>query len=270
MNKFCVNCGEALSEEALFCENCGYQILQDHNNQPLLNQYQNNQEQLNQPQNQPQYQPQNQQQPFQTQNTYNHNIKRKKPYILLFLLIPIAILVGFYIYNLNRSTPEKTIHAFVESYNQLDADGMLDCIEPKGQAIYKGATALLSGLTGYDVNDVMEGVFSSLDIVGNNETKPHINIKIINISYVSDTQANAKVDCIYSNGDEKSDSSELIPMVKVDGKWYLSMSDSHIDTSLEKGLSVNRFPVVTGRFRSLHRLFYIANSCCQVYAAVWL
>lgn len=198
MARFCTQCGNALEEGVSYCPSCGTKV--DEYNTAMNSTYQMNYRPIQQP-------------------------KRKGMLIFITLFLVLIVVIGISVVFMTRSTPEKTIHKFAQCYNDLDTDGMMECLEPDAQALFEGMSAFLSGLTGYSVDDIFQGVLGYMSYT-DSESQPQVELRVTVVNYTSDTSAVVEVECTYFNGEEESKTTESIDMIKIDGKWYISMMGS--------------------------------------------
>jgi rRNA maturation endonuclease Nob1 len=185
MERYCTKCGKILEENAVYCPSCGVKI--DGNNQAINNL------------------------PIQ-------KIHKKGILVFISLFLVLAI-IAISIIFLTRSTPEKTINNFVKCYNNKDINGMMDCIEPNAQSVYKGFATLFSGLAGYSVDDVFNVILGSIEYT-DEVSRPQIDFKIINVDYKSKEYAVVEAIFFYIKEDD-TNTTKIIELVKIDGNWYI-------------------------------------------------
>ncbi|WP_175562006.1 discoidin domain-containing protein [Anaerocolumna xylanovorans] len=195
MAKFCTECGAQMKEEDIYCASCGTR------RRSSISMVTENQS---------------------IPEVISYKPKKKIPFWLCIFVI-IAVGAGAYYMYTNRSTPEKTISKFEKSFNELDVSEMIECFEPSAQALYKGTMALISGLSGMDANTILERALGYADIVID-EKQPQINFVVLSVDYKSKNTAEVNVECSYYSDGRRESSTEIIDMVKVKGKWYISTS----------------------------------------------
>jgi len=195
MARYCSQCGRALNEGEVFCPSCGTRIEESKQVANIS---------------------------YQIPNVPTPERKKGTPRIVTAFVISL-FLIGVCVYVLNMSSPEKTLNKFEKSYNNMDVDGMMRCLEPNAQAIFKGATALLSGISGYNVNDILSGVVGLADYYTDEASRPKVNFKVKSIDYTTENRAVVHVNYSFYDGQQSDAGSDVIYMVKVNGKWYLAI-----------------------------------------------
>lgn len=144
--------------------------------------------------------------------------KIAKIVVALVVIISVSV-AGVTIYK-NYDSPKGTIEKFVDSYNNMDLDGMIECFDPSVQSLYSGANSLLSDFIGLDMGDLssMLPFLSEFDDSGDYQDLPKIDIKVLDVDKTSDSTATVLCE-ISSLGEVEQDT---IEMVKIDGEWYIS------------------------------------------------
>ena len=196
MAKYCSKCGVMLTEGAVFCSSCGARVELSVPPVQASNQYQFQQTVLPQ--------------------------KKSGGILKLAIFFILASVLVVAIYTLTKSTPEKTLHKFEKSYNDMDFDKMLECMEPSAQSVFEGAQALLSGFTGYDVDTILEGVLGYTSWTSS-ESRPSVKFKSVDVNYLTKKMAEVSFVCTYFDGEDYEYINDSMQMVKQDGKWYISV-----------------------------------------------
>lgn len=159
---------------------------------------------------------------------YNKINKKISKIIFCWLLLLLIIVSAAGCSMPKSSSPGNTIRNFFNSYNKLDVDGMLDCIEPttaKGvKALFNIADGVLGGILGVkisvkDVLDVLPLFASFMDGYGDIKM-PRINI--ISMSTATDgnySDVSVKLNVV-SDGQTESFSG-VFEMKLIDRKWYI-------------------------------------------------
>lgn len=139
------------------------------------------------------------------------------------VLISIVGVSGTLIYQANVSSPEKTLEKFEDSYNDQNVDGMIDCLEPDAQTAYGGVMAVLSGLTGFDEQDIIEGIVGTVQSLDYDNILS-LDIIIHQIDYPTKTTAQVNAVMVFGEGTEQEWENVVISMVKVKDKWYMEVN----------------------------------------------
>ena len=125
--------------------------------------------------------------------------------------------------NAAADTPEGTVRVFIESYNELDTNAMLDCIDPAVARPVRAAVNIAGGLLGVkiELKDILDllPLFASF-------TEKSVEIPKINISHVEKTEEtddSAKVafELDFGTNESNETMSGVFEMKKDDGLWYI-------------------------------------------------
>ena len=137
----------------------------------------------------------------------------------------------------NLSTPEKTMMNFQRAYNQLDWEGMLDCLEPSVAKGLKASTKLLGDILDIDVDSLLQMV-------------PMMNTLLSDDLFGEDGKINLQINSITTNEDvayadviEKSTGmTATFVLKKIDGIWYISVSPEdyeNMDSDMSEEIEQN-------------------------------
>jgi hypothetical protein len=132
----------------------------------------------------------------------------------------------------DKAEPFDAIERFETSYNALDYNGLLECIDPRVTKAMGSIASAFSGALGFELDS--ELIESIMPIAGDylseyaneywDEAGESMSLKITEISTEMNGDNKATVHCrvnfTSSYGNETTE--ETIKTVKVDGKWYLA------------------------------------------------
>ncbi len=118
-----------------------------------------------------------------------------------------------------QSTPEKTMQQFQKAYNNLDWDGMLECLDPSVAKGMKAATQLMGDALGFDVDTMMQ-MMPMMKTLLPEETlgqAAKIELKVESIT--------TNKDIAYAIVSEKSTGLKTTFILRqTDNVWYISLS----------------------------------------------
>ncbi|MFA5637432.1 MAG: RNA polymerase sigma factor [Anaerovoracaceae bacterium] len=141
----------------------------------------------------------------------------------LIAVIVIAVIsvsgIGFGIAQ-STSSPEKTIESFERSFNKGDTEGLISCMDPEIQAMYKVFTNFANATIGMNTDALLSSIFS-LTVGVDQEGKLNLDIVIENIEKDGNV-AHAEVYMVLYQGKELYDSTnDVLVLNKIGRKWYI-------------------------------------------------
>jgi hypothetical protein len=128
-------------------------------------------------------------------------------------------------------TPEDTIAKLENAIQNTDVTEVLDCFEPHVAGGLKAAMGIAGGLFDVDGEAIFEMIPLMLDIAelsdeefaDNMEMFQAVNMEVLNVEYNADGDE-ADVEVEFSLEGVASDTMvDVIPMVRTDGEWYVSL-----------------------------------------------
>lgn len=142
---------------------------------------------------------------------------KKKTVICLVALFALTIFL-----TACTSGPSDVARDYMDAFSKGDMNGMVDCMDPDSAALIKGVAGIAASQFGLDADSflgISPGLFSIMDAYFGYEIDYRITDEqiygdkaIVTIEYDVNTDGEARV-----TGEVRE-----IPLVKIDGKWYVS------------------------------------------------
>lgn len=139
-------------------------------------------------------------------------------------LVLVGVLAMVLLVGCASPSPEKTVERFIKSYNKMDADGVLDCIEPTTAQSVRAMFKLLGDGIGLDMQSVLE-LMPSLMLAADDyyeEGMPRLKIERMEAVVEGDF---AEIETTLSYGDEVEQEVHVFELEKIDGEWYITDID---------------------------------------------
>jgi hypothetical protein len=205
---FCEKCGAKIDDDALFCPRCGHRFNSTTVNEPK---------------------------PKTKTSLAKKRIPLDPTQKMIRAVSAVVIAISLLIVSLTGITrfvvkgPEDTVMRFFDSCNNLNFNGLLDCLDPETAREYKFAVDMIIGMSGLDIDSdsvsELGGMFSKYK---DNEMK----VLDMQTEYIKNgqrksdpfgihklTATDAEVICTYiMSGEEQTDTFVLH---KYSGKWKL-------------------------------------------------
>ena len=155
-------------------------------------------------------------------------MKKTKTSKVIITLLLIGILAFT---SCSQSTPFSTAEKYAKAYNELDYNGLIECLDPRItktiESIAGGAAALLGGSTASsDTNSLIGDLMSDYasQYWDEKDVTATMTVKEISTEMTGDNKAKmtAEFTVVTSTGSEET-WQETWSMIKDDGKWYISI-----------------------------------------------
>lgn len=121
------------------------------------------------------------------------------------------------------SAIRKTLNEFQSAAQSLDAEGMLDCVDPSVAAPIEGAIGALSALTGTETQEILPVILKAVfgEEIDGSTVMEHISVDHPKLRVSGDE---ADVDCQLhiTTEDSSYTKNTTIHMKKIDDKWYIA------------------------------------------------
>ncbi len=122
------------------------------------------------------------------------------------------------------SRPAAVVREYMDAANRGDINAMLDCMEPDTANLIRGAAQIAGAQFGIDAESVMLMAPALMSIADAYGSGYEVDYEILDES-ISGDRAIVTVDySMSSGGSVQSGENSEIPLVKIDGKWYLAMN----------------------------------------------
>ena len=117
-----------------------------------------------------------------------------------------------------RKGPEYTVYKYIDSMNNLDLEGVLECIEPGQRAMAEGLLEVVGAITGgsgKDVKDFLSAGTALYALAGEEESV------IDEIDYIVTDVEEYDDEAVVYGYDDNSGKELTFYLIDVDGEWYL-------------------------------------------------
>ena len=123
-------------------------------------------------------------------------------------------------------SPKSVIERLEDSYNDKSLNDMIDCFDPASQSLIEGFVGVFEEVSGVDnLVDIADGLLAISQIVDDEDFEDIQNSWMDLIPY--DVQRDGDTAIVYFtmkiyDGDELiAEEDDALPVVKVDGTWYI-------------------------------------------------
>lgn len=127
---------------------------------------------------------------------------------------------------IRSSGPKHTVKKLEEAMNDKDLEGMINCIDPSSQKkirSYYNAAGFLAGAVGLSLPDDLGAASELLQMFAGDTDWMKVDMDVKDIDYTGRNRADVTVKMRFRTSDGTEDSTETLPMEKVEGDWYISM-----------------------------------------------
>lgn len=121
-------------------------------------------------------------------NRLNKSNKKDKSskVLIITLIITIALVLIIFgslcYYYFNYDKPVNVVYKLVNGINEKDIQSIVECLDPKQEMTYKGVSAIISKVIGYDMSDIVNLVPFLFDIMSNQGHYSNLHVNIIEIT----------------------------------------------------------------------------------------
>lgn len=121
------------------------------------------------------------------------------------------------------SAIRKTLNEFQSAAQSLDAEGMLDCVDPSVATPIGGAIGALSALTGTETQEILPAILKTVfgEDVDGSTVMEHISVDHPKLR-VSGDEAQVECELHITTEDSSYTRKTTIQMKKIDDKWYIA------------------------------------------------
>ena len=142
--------------------------------------------------------------------------------VVLWLMIILSVALNLTACGSPR--PAAVVREFMEAADRGDINTMLDCMEPDAANMVRGLAGIAGGEFGIDAESVFLMAPGLLSIANAYGAGYGMDYEILDES-VSGDRATVTVNySMSSGGTVQSGENSEVPLVKIKGRWYLSMS----------------------------------------------
>lgn len=120
------------------------------------------------------------------------------------------------------SSPSDVVRTYMDAFSRGDLNGMIDCMDPDSAALINGMADLAAGTFGLDGETLMAmspGLFSIMGYYYGYDVDYAITGETI---YGDTAVVTVEYDVETDEGEGMTGEEMEIPLVKIDGTWYVS------------------------------------------------
>ena len=145
-----------------------------------------------------------------------------KKRVVLWLLI--LLLITLSLSACGSPRPAAVVRDFMEAADRGDINTMLDCMEPDAANLVRGATSIAGDQFGIDADSVFLMAPGLMSIANAYGAGYGMEYDILDESISGDRAIVTVNYSMSSGGTVQSGENSEVPLVKIKGRWYLSMS----------------------------------------------
>ena len=119
--------------------------------------------------------------------------------------------------------PTAVVARYLAAANRGDVNAMLDCLEPDASSVIQGMADIAGSQFGIDAGAVFDMAPGLMSVANAYGAGYGVDYRILNET-IDRNRAVVTIDYAMSAGDTKQAAENAeVPLVKIDGRWYISM-----------------------------------------------